>query len=69
MVHLTDGGTGDSTYALWEATAVPTVSRPPGRVIGSVHDFLAGSVNRNGSDVLEIGYTLAEIYENNNPTQ
>ena len=38
--------------------------------VGSVHDFLAGSgrVNRNGSDVLELGYSSGNL-RNNNPTQ
>ena len=45
-------------YIFREATAVPTKSVDSGSGwIGSVHDFLAGSgrVNRNGSDVLELG--------------
>jgi len=29
--------------------------------VGSVHDFLAGRVNRNGSDVLELGYSSGNL--------
>ena len=28
---------------------------------GSVHDFLAGRVNRNSSDVLELGYSSGNL--------
>ena len=69
----------------WEATAIPTTAIPTAVVptaavptksmsttgrVGSVHDFLAGSVsvNRNGSNVLELGYSSGN-FRNNNPTQ
>ena len=54
---------------VWEATAVPTVSRR--RVgMGRFMIFLAGSgrVNRNSSDVLELGYSSGNLRKQN-PTQ